>query len=144
MNQRGFDNKPVRKGTPLVAGTFGAVLGFEIVERIPGKCVGTLKIRDDLLNPQGALHGGVTFSIADSIMGVALYDSLADNETCATDELKIKYLKFVRSGNLECIATLTSIEEKKGFVEAKITNDGIHVAKITGTFHIIKTRNKIR
>ncbi len=141
MNQHDFDIKPIRKGSPLVAGTFGAVIGFEIIERIPGKCVCTLKIRDELLNPQGALHGGVTFSIADSIMGVALYDSLADNETCATDELQIKYLKFVRTGHLKCTAELTRIEDKKGFVEANITNGGILIAQLTGTFHIIKKRN---
>lgn len=130
--------------SPLVPGTFGALIGFEMVKRKPGKCICTLEIRDELLNPYGAVHGGVTFSIADSIMGLALYDTLEIDEECATNELKINYVRFARSGNLTCTATLIEKKNDMGFVNGEVKNNGKLIAHITGTFHILQNRKNKR
>lgn len=130
--------------SPAAPGSFGDLIGFEFVERKPGKCKCKVTIRDELRNPYGVVHGGVTFSLADSAMGLALYDVLLKEEECATNELQIKYLKFARFGELTCTAKLIERKSNKGVVEAEVENEGRLIARITGTFHIFQNQEQLK
>jgi uncharacterized protein (TIGR00369 family) len=50
-------------------------------------------LRDDLLNSNGVLHGGVTAAIADEAAWHALLHELKGNRDMTTSELKVNYLR---------------------------------------------------
>ena len=46
-------------------------LGAELVELVEGKCILTMKIRKEMLNGFGTLHGGMAYTLADSALAFA-------------------------------------------------------------------------
>ena len=99
-----------------------------------------LEVREELMNPNGILHGGVVYSMADTGMGAALHSLLPADEMCATIEIKIVYLKTVISGTLRCETRVIHKSNRIGVVESEVMNDERLVAKALGTFSILKRR----
>jgi len=50
---------------------FSQWLGIEIVEVSEGYCKAKMKLREDMINGLGVVHGGVAFSLADSAFAFA-------------------------------------------------------------------------
>lgn len=92
------------------------------------------------LNGQGVVHGGVLFTLADTGMGAALIPTLADDETCATIEIKINYFKPVRDGTLVCTTELVYRGRTVANLEASVHSGDVLVAKANGSFSIFKRR----
>ena len=132
------------ESTPREMGTFGRLIGLSFTARANGYSRCVLTVSDTLLNPNGVLHGGVVYSMADTGMGGALYSSLAPGETCATIEINIVYLKAVTDGDLTCETRLIHKSSNIGVLESQIDNQGHLVAKALGTFSILKARSGIR
>jgi uncharacterized protein (TIGR00369 family) len=57
-------------------------------------------VRDDLRNASGVLHGGVSATLADVAVGVALTRHLGRPRAATTVELKINYLRPVLNGKV--------------------------------------------
>src|SRR2546426_11867569 len=86
------DLRQIRDGTrqpPPIA----TLIGFTLSAVSPGEAVIELAAGRQHANPMGALHGGILCDIADAAMGIAYASTLAEGETFATIELKIKFLK---------------------------------------------------
>ena len=58
------------------------------------------RLREELMNSAGALHGGVTASLADAAVGSALHYRFADKKRFSTVELKVNYFRPVTEGSL--------------------------------------------
>jgi len=116
---------------------FGELIGlcFEAGEKGSSRC--KLDVRDELLNTHRVLHGGVTYSMADTGMGAALYTLLEEGESCATIEIKIVYLKPVTGGCLTCVTKVVQKGKRIAVLESEVENDGRLVAKALGTFSIV-------
>lgn len=84
---------------------FGNLLGLEIDSAANGQCRAHLEVRGELFNPHQVVHGGALFALADTSMGAALYTLMDDQESCATIEMKMNFIKAVRGGRLECETT---------------------------------------
>lgn len=115
---------------------FGQLLGLEFSVMESGQSRCQLRIRDELLNPYGYLHGGVIYSLADTAMGGALYSSLGDRERCATVEMRVSYFRGVTSGVLECQAEVVNRSGRLGYLEAEVRSDQRLIAKASATFSI--------
>lgn len=75
-------------------------LGIEVVKvHVDGVTV-ECAITNELLNSHGVLHGGVTASVADTAMGVAVSRRYNKNRSVTTVELKINYLRPALEGKL--------------------------------------------
>ena len=76
---------------------FAELVGFTLRagQRGSGTSAAAVDVRPGLLNPNGVVHGGVLFTLADTAMGAALYTTLAPGENCATIEIKIHFLQPV-------------------------------------------------
>jgi len=93
------------------------------------------------LNPNGTLHGGVVYSLADSAMGAALFERLEPGQMCVTLEIKVQYLAVVTGGALAVDAAVVNKTTRIGVMEAKVYGDGDRlVALATGTFYIQSAR----
>lgn len=68
---------------------FIQLLGMKIVDISHGYCKGVLPIKPEHLNPQGIVHGGCTFALADTIGGSA---ALTHGKNVVTVDSTIHYL----------------------------------------------------
>jgi acyl-CoA thioesterase len=97
-------------------------------------------VKETLLNPHKVLHGGVLYTMADTGMGAALYPSLAEDELCATVEIKIVYLLPVRSGTITCETKLVHKGKALAVLESEMKGPDGLAAKALGTYSIFKVR----
>jgi uncharacterized protein (TIGR00369 family) len=116
---------------PPVAGTVGMVLR-EVGE---GQALFDLEVDPERhANPMGTLHGGILCDVADAAMGCAYASNLAEGESFTTLELKINFLKPVRSGRLVARARVVKSGRTIGLVECDVQDEsGSLVARATST-----------
>ncbi|MEN3017358.1 MAG: PaaI family thioesterase [Candidatus Methanosuratincola petrocarbonis] len=134
---------PMPKKFPLKSegfNPFGELIGLNFSKCEKGYSYCILEINEKLLNPHKVLHGGVTYSMADTGMGAALYSDLDEDELCATIEIKIVYFKAVTSGILTCETKVIHKSKKFAIMESEIKNNGYPIAKAIGTFSIFKVK----
>ena len=126
---------------PRELGAFAGLIGLSFTAKAYGSSQCVLMVSENLFNPNGVLHGGVVYSMADTGMGGALHSILDADETCATIEINIVYLKAVTAGVLTCNTKLLRKGRNIGVLESDVENDGQLVAKALGTFSILKRRD---
>ena len=74
-------------------------------------------------NVMGTLHGGVLATIADSAMGFAFATTLAAEESFATLEMKISFLRPVWQATLTASAVVVQRGKTTGLVECRVTDE---------------------
>ena len=99
------------------------LIGFTLAEVNPGRAVVTLEAGPRHTNPMGTMHGGVLCDIADAAMGMAYAASLDEGETFTTLELKINFLKPVRTGRLTATGRLVKGGHTVGLLECDVVDD---------------------
>lgn len=106
-------------------GHLPGLIGLKIVDLQPGKLTSNLKIREELLAPNGYLHAASVVALADTTCG---YGSVANLPAGATGfttiELKSNFLGTARSGSITCVATLVHGGKGTQVWDAVVTNDG--------------------
>jgi acyl-CoA thioesterase len=118
-------------------GALARLLGIRPVSMGDGRARFELTVREDHLNPNGVVHGGIVYSLADTAMGAALFSALDPGQSCTTLEIKINYLAPVTSGELAAEASVIGRTKRTGVLEARVHGDGgALVAVATGTFYI--------
>ena len=95
---------------------FNDHLGIELLEAEDGSAVGRLDLQaEHSSNPEKMIaHGGVTYSLADSVAGAAVVS--ANHEVTPTIDMRIDYLAPATGGTLRA--------------EAEVVHDGDHVATV--------------
>jgi len=121
---------------------FAQLIGFtlRLGRRGSGTATAALAVRPELLNPNGVVHGGVLFSIADTVMGAALYTTLAPGENCATIEIKIHFLQPVTKGTIRCRTRVVHRGGRIAVLESHLSVGRLEVAQALGTFTIFTPR----
>ena len=117
-------------------------LVFESVHQ--GRSLCRIEVDEKLLNPHGVVHGSVMSALADTGMGGALYPLLADDESCATIEMKINYFKPVLDGALECSTQLLHKGKSVASLESEIFSNDKLVAKASGTYSIFRPEKHLK
>jgi uncharacterized protein (TIGR00369 family) len=97
-------------------------LGAQLTEFGPGRLVGTMAVRPELLTPFGTLHGGVMAAFVDHILGCVLYPLMERGQWAATTEFKLNYLAAVREGTLRAESTVVSLTRRTAVVRVEVTN----------------------
>ncbi len=109
---------------------FVRLLGMEMVDLSYGEAVLKLKMRDELRQPQGVLHGGATASIIDTAMAFAVITCLDAEEKATTVDLTVHYLRPVSEGEIVCTAKIVRAGQRILTVSAECVNTE---GKITAT-----------
>ncbi len=113
-------------------------LGIEIEDVEPGRAIARLRVSDDLLNPNGTVHGGVLFTMVDTAMGKATMTLLDEGRLCASIEIQMRFLRPVSGGHLEADTTVVRRGRKVVHLESRIHDtNGVLVATGAGTFAVI-------
>lgn len=115
---------------------FGELLGLRIDSAADGVCQAHIEVSEEIFNPHRVVHGGALFALADTSMGAALYTLMEDQETCATIEMKMNFIKAVRGGRLECETKVVRRGRTTAVLESKITSGGELAAIALATYAI--------
>ena len=136
------ENHPaeVVKALMLENDSFSRWLGLEIDEVGPGYCRLHFTARPDMLNGFGALHGGVTFSAADSAFAFAC-NSHGRQSVGLT--VTVDYLEAGRIGDVITVeAREESLKHKIGVYQVRVVNQNeVVLALFKGTAY--RTSNEI-
>lgn len=87
-------------------------------------------------NPIGVVHGGLVCALLDSVVGCAVHTTLPAGVGYTSLELKVSYLRAVRAGEGDLVATgrVTRPGSKAAFAEGEVVNAaGKVVATATST-----------
>jgi len=113
---------------------FSQWLGIERIEVKPGKCILRMTIRKEMLNGFNILHGGITFSLADSALAFA---SNSYGKKSVSIEASMSYIGQVKEGDV-LIATVeeASLTNKIGIYNIAVTKqDNTLIALFKGTVY---------
>src|SRR5688500_15338065 len=83
---------------------FAKLVGMRLVDIRPNEAVIEIEMRDDLRQPSGVLHGGVTATLIDTAMAFAVRTYLTDTEPTATIDLTVHFLRPHVAGKASCTA----------------------------------------
>jgi len=124
---------------------FNRYLGIEIVHLDSDRCEAILPIRKELCNSlEGVVHGGVTSSLADVVMGHAADPPINGVQQCVTVENKVNYLRPAKGKFLRAESKVIKRGKKIVVMEATVyTDDGTVVALATGTYARVNARQFI-
>ncbi|WP_104108351.1 PaaI family thioesterase [Nocardioides sp. 616] len=89
------------------------------------------------LNPAGTVHGGLLATLVDTTMGEAIR-TLLDDETPATSQLSLTYLRPGKPGRLLVTAQVSKRGESITVCEADIEQDGKSLVHALATFALVE------
>lgn len=96
------------------------LLGMELLELKPGEAHLRLKMRDELRQPHGVLHGGATASLIDTATAFAILACLSEGEKASTIDLTVHYLRPVVDGEVTCTARVVKSGKRVMTVSAEV------------------------
>ena len=99
------------------------LLGFELVDLKFGEATLKVKMRDELRQPYGVLHGGATASLIDTAMAFACISCLPEGEKTTTIDLTVHYLRPVTEGEVFCTAKIVRAGKRILTVSAEVVNE---------------------
>ena len=117
------------------------LIGIEILEVTPGRCVARMTVRDDLVNSANVCQGGIIFTLADQAFA---YASLSSNYGGATLSANIIFTHPAPLGDVLTATAAVSVDSggRTSSNEVIVTNqDGQVIAKIQGVW--VKNRIEI-
>ena len=115
------------------------LIGFTLDEIEGGRTVGYLEAGPEHANPMGGLHGGILCDLTDAAMGTAFASTLELEEPFTTIELKINFLRPVRTGRLRAEAKVVKRGRTIGYIECEVTDERERlVAKASSTCMVLR------
>jgi uncharacterized protein (TIGR00369 family) len=90
------------------------------------------KLRPELLNASGILHGGVTATLADAAVGIAITQRVGRAGAATTVEMKLNYLRpvsgrkitararLLRMGSTLCVGRVDMFDDAKELVSTAL------------------------
>jgi acyl-CoA thioesterase len=101
---------------------YARLLGIQVAEVGPGTATLTLKIRRDLTQNHGVVHGGAVASLIDTATAFAILSLLSPKEKVTTVDLTISYLRPVTEGQLSATAEIVRAGRRLFVVSANVTD----------------------
>jgi len=130
--------KYVNEFDKMVAGMPGFIreIGMELIESREGYCKGKVDITEKHLNPMGTVHGGVIFSLADTMGGRA---AMTYGTPVVTLSSNINYLNPGKdTAYIEAEANVIRNGKTTSVVDVMIRSaEGVDIAKVVLTYYKI-------
>jgi uncharacterized protein (TIGR00369 family) len=108
----------------LPLNTIAKTLGYDVIEAEAGRVVVTIVPTADHLNPAGTVHGGLTATLLDSCMGLAVQSTLEKDMSQTTLEFKISLLRPItpETGQIRAEGLVLSRGRRIGTAEGRLTD----------------------
>src|ERR1700691_5414143 len=108
----------------LPLNTIARTLGYDVTEAASGRVVVTAEPNGIHLNPAGTVHGGLTATLLDSCMGLAVQTTLGKGFAQTTLEFKISLLRPItpETGLIKAEGVVLSSGRRVEIAEGQITD----------------------
>ena len=108
----------------LPLNSIAQTLGYDVVEAEAGRVVVTLMPTGAHLNPAGTVHGGLTATLLDSCMGLAIQSTLDRGVSQTTLEFKISLVRPVtpETGQIKAEGKVLNCGRRIGTAEGRLTD----------------------
>jgi len=108
----------------LPLNTIARTLGYDVTEAEAGRVVVAITPTADHLNPAGTVHGGLTATLLDSCMGLAVQSTLEKDVNQTTLEFKISLLRPITpdTGAMRAEGLVLSRGRRIGTAEGRLTD----------------------
>jgi uncharacterized protein (TIGR00369 family) len=126
----------------LPLNTIAQTLGYDIIEADSGRVVIIAEPTGIHLNPAGTVHGGLSATLLDSCMGLAVHSTLDKGFGSTTLEFKISFARPItpQTGPIRAEGTVISRGRRVGTAEGRVTDrDGRLLVHGTTTCLIFET-----
>src|SRR5688572_1227634 len=88
------EEQKVRAADSLHRLPLARLIGMRLIDLRDGEATISIDMRDELRQPGGVLHGGVTATLIDTAMAFAVIPGLAPGERTTTVDLTVHYLSL--------------------------------------------------
>jgi uncharacterized protein (TIGR00369 family) len=108
----------------LPLNTIAQTLGYDVSEAVSGRVVVTAEPSGSHLNPAGTVHGGLTATLLDSCMGLAIQSTLEKGIGQTTLEFKISLVRPITpdTGPIRAEGIVMSRGRRVGTAEGRVTD----------------------
>jgi uncharacterized protein (TIGR00369 family) len=108
----------------LPLNTIAQTLGYDVVQAENGRVVVTVVPTDAHLNPAGTVHGGLSATLLDSCMGLAVQTTLERGISQTTLEFKISLVRPItpETGLIRAEGVVLNCGRRIGTAEGRITD----------------------
>ena len=108
----------------LPLNTIARTLGYEVAEAANGRVVVLAEPSDAHLNPAGTVHGGLSATLLDSCMGLAVQSTLEKGLGQTTLEFKISLLRPItpQTGTIRAEGVVLTRGRRVGTAEGRLTD----------------------
>jgi len=108
----------------LPLNTIAQTLGYDVVEAESGRVVITLVPTGAHLNPAGTLHGGLTATLLDSCMGLAIQSTLDKGVSQTSLEFKISLVRPItpETGPIKAEGKVLNCGRRIGTADGRVTD----------------------
>ncbi len=114
---------------------FARLMGMRLVDLREGEATFEMDMRNDLRQPSGVLHGGVTATLIDTAMAFAMRTYLPKDADAATIDLTVHYLRPHIEGMVECKAKVVRAGKRIFTISADVFgSEGKLIATAISTY----------
>jgi uncharacterized protein (TIGR00369 family) len=108
----------------LPLNTIAQTLGYDVIEAESGRVVVAIEPSGIHLNPAGTVHGGLTATLLDSCMGLAVQSTLEKGVSQTTLEFKISLLRPItpETGEIRAEGVVLNRGRRIGTAEGRVTD----------------------
>jgi uncharacterized protein (TIGR00369 family) len=108
----------------LPLNTIAETLAYDVVEAESGRVVITLVPTGAHLNPAGTMHGGLTATLLDSCMGLAVQSTLDKGVSQTTLEFKVSLVRAItpETGLIRAEGKVLNCGRRIGTAEGRVTD----------------------
>jgi uncharacterized protein (TIGR00369 family) len=108
----------------LPLNTMAQTLGYDVVEAESGRVALMLEPTGAHLNPWGTVHGGLTATLLDSCMGLAIQSMLEKGVASTTLEFKISLVRAITlgTGRIRAEGKVLNCGSRIGTAEGRVTD----------------------
>ena len=89
--------------------TMADLIGMRVTHAEPRRVTGEMTVRADLTQPYGYIHGGALMTLMDTLAGMASSLNVAPGQGFLSVELKINFLRSIRSGRVTAEAVAVHV-----------------------------------
>lgn len=115
--------KLARARTAFASVPYAKFLGLELGDVANGQVSVHLRVRDELLQNQGVVHGGAVASLIDTASAFAVLSQIDVKERVTTTDLTIHYLRPVTTGRMTATARIVRGGRRLFVLSVEVTNE---------------------
>lgn len=117
------DELKQRAARVLDENLFSRMIGMKLVDMRSGEATIRVEMSDELRQPHGLLHGGVTAALIDTAMAFAVITKLSESEKASTVDLSVHYIRPHTEGAFSSTAKVIRAGKRIITLSADVFNE---------------------